>query len=345
MVRDVAIYFAAIVACQVACAGAHGASVTERKVHGVHHSRISAIVAEAAHWAAGRPRVPRGTVETSSDPTSDEPSLAFYPDASATIAPSSESVPHAPQPSLGQAPTATFETSPGPAPDLTPTPLYLTPPAASATSLDGSHSLPVPLYQSPPGTFATSTGAASELPPELSDQEQDVSQMADARGDRNFLMVDKTLGKIILFENGEPIFAGAALTGASTADRLPPGALTEKFSRLNALDTKVTPAGRFTVSRGYDKDYGPLLDVNEIRGKDWGIAIHKVYLGIPSEHRDARLRSPNEQDKHITFGCINVTPRTIQFLLRELARNRKTPLYILPEEETRTAAYFAAQTS
>ena len=78
----------------------------------------------------------------------------------------------------------------------------------------------------------------------------------EMKGDRDFLMVDKTHGKIILFENNEPVFAGPALTGESTADNLPPNALHEKFDKLNALDTKVTPAGRYTVSRSHDDDYG-----------------------------------------------------------------------------------------
>ena len=158
-------------------------------------------------------------------------------------------------------------------------------------------------------------------------------------------MVDKALGRIILFENDKPVFSGSALTGESTADRLPPGALHEKFSKLTALDTKVTPAGRYTVTRGHDSDYGPLLDINEIQGKDWGIAIHQVYLGTPSERRAERLQSPNDQDKHITFGCINVTPEAIRFLMKELPRKRATPLYILPLDETSTAAYFSPHSS
>jgi hypothetical protein len=187
--------------------------------------------------------------------------------------------------------------------------------------------------------------ASTEQPAALSHQEERVGQIAVENGDQIFVMVDKALGKIILFENGKPVFSGAALTGESTADRLPPGALAERFSQLNALKDKVTPAGRYTVSRGHDDAYGTLLDINEIHGKDWGIAIHKVYLGTPSEHRDVRLQSPNEEDRHITFGCINVTPTAIQYLLRELPARHATPLYILPLDDTKTAAYFTPRNS
>lgn len=186
-------------------------------------------------------------------------------------------------------------------------------------------------------------GALPELPSDaLTAQEQEVADVALEDGDRTFLMVDKGRGKILLFEDGEPVFIGNALTGASTADRLPPNETKEAMDKLDALDTKVTPAGRFTLRRGYDKEYGPLFDIKEIQGKDWGIAIHQVYLGIPSEHRAARLQSSRTDDKNITFGCINVAPETIQLLLRELPRQGATPLYVLPRDETKTTRFFAA---
>src|SRR6185312_6139617 len=116
-----------------------------------------------------------------------------------------------------------------------------------------------------------------------------------------------------------PVFAGPALTGASTADEIPKNELAEKFDALVAPKTKITPAGRYTVERGFDPEVGgPLFDIPEIRGKDWGIAIHQLYLGIPSEHRDVRILSPRDADKHITYGCINITTATMHVLMREL---------------------------
>ena len=172
-----------------------------------------------------------------------------------------------------------------------------------------------------------------------------MARRAVRNGDQTFVMVDKARGRIILFEHGHAVFGGAALTGESDADNLPKDALTKKFARMNALRYKVTPAGRFTLSRGYEKDYGRLLDINEIHGPDWGIAIHEVYLGIPSEHRDARLRSPEAEDKHITFGCINVAADTMRYLLRELPVKQTTPLYVLPRDTTTTIAWFTPRQS
>jgi len=189
-------------------------------------------------------------------------------------------------------------------------------------------------------------GHLPELSPDiLSPQQLRVRNIALMNGDRKFLMVDKGMGKIFLFEDGKPVLMGNALTGESFADRLPPKELSERMDALNALDTKVTPAGRFTVTRGYDKDYGPLFDINQIKGKDWGIAIHQVYLGIPSENRAARLQSPREDDKNITFGCINVAPDTIHLLLRVLPEHEPTVLYVLPRDEKQTVAFFASHNS
>jgi hypothetical protein len=211
---------------------------------------------------------------------------------------------------------------------------------------DASSPAPISLaYQVPADFNAIRPDSAPGTHPALTPQESQVGRLATGYGDRDFLMVDKALGRIILFQGGSATFSGAALTGQSTLDRLPTGAMTEKFAQLTSLDTKVTPAGRYTVARNTDKNYGPLFDVNEIKGKDWGIAIHKVYLGTPSEHREARLRSPSEDVKHITFGCINVAPETIEVLLRELPASGPIPLYILPEDQAHTTEYFNPRTS
>jgi hypothetical protein len=107
----------------------------------------------------------------------------------------------------------------------------------------------------------------------------------------------------------------------------------------------VTPAGRYTVSVGFDNAYGEILDVNEIQAKDWDIAIHKVWLGAPSEHRDARLRSARDQDKHITYGCIDVDGSTMEQLLARLPSEDTTPLYILPADENLIKNLFQSGTA
>jgi hypothetical protein len=172
-----------------------------------------------------------------------------------------------------------------------------------------------------------------------------VAQIAARNGDRRYLMVDKVHGKLILFADGKPIFASAALTGASLADRLPPDAISKSVHQHIGVKYKVTPAGRFTMSRGHDDALGETLDINELQGNDWTIAVHQVFLGDRSEHRDARLLSPNVEDKHITTGCIDVDPRTIRRLLRLLPAGDATPIYILPTDESLIARLFQTRDS
>ena len=175
--------------------------------------------------------------------------------------------------------------------------------------------------------------------PALSPAAVRVGMIASGNGDRVFLMVDKAHGRIILFENGRPVFNRAALTGESLADRIPPDGWNKSWSEQDGVKYKVTPAGRFTITRDRDQALGDLFDINELEGKDWVIAIHQVWLGRRSEHRDARLRSTLDQDKHITAGCVDVDPSTIAQLWR-LLPSRGMPLYILPTDESLIAQLF-----
>lgn len=179
----------------------------------------------------------------------------------------------------------------------------------------------------------------------LSPQEADVSRIAGERGDKDFVMIDKPLGKIILFAGGEPVLAGGALTGASPVDTYPPELLAKPNSYKFKPNEKITPAGRFTLRRGFDDELGPVFEIQEVHGPDWWIAIHKVYLGIPSEHRLERLRSGDPAQEHITFGCINVMPETLQYMLQHLPKGSITPVYVLPTDQSTTASIFAPRSA
>jgi hypothetical protein len=210
---------------------------------------------------------------------------------------------------------------------------------------DAQTSLAQSVSISAPTSQAQSNPAPPASQPVLSPEAERVSQIATLNGDKQFLMVDKAHGEIILFENGKPIFSGPVLTGASMGDRVPPNVLTFPGTHPLTLDQKVTPAGRFTVTSEVDPEYGRVWNINEIHGKDWDFAIHQVFLGIPSEHRDARLLSADVADHHITFGCINVERSTVQTFSQHLPQKGKIPLYILPNDETLVAALFPLRQS
>jgi hypothetical protein len=161
-----------------------------------------------------------------------------------------------------------------------------------------------------------------------------ISRIASWNGDRIYVVVDKMHGKLVLFENGRPTLTRPALTGESLADRLPADAIARSVHDQHGVKYKVTPAGRFTLSHAFDRGLGRVLDINEIHGLDWGLAIHRVWLGNSAERRDARLRSVNDSDKHITTGCIDVEADTMHDLLLRLSASDRTPIYILPTDES-----------
>jgi hypothetical protein len=314
MVRDVAILGAAMLALQVACPAAQAAPVPEANGHKAHHG-----AAASAHIALAHKKFTRRHI--------DHPVVAEAPPEVAIqfAAPEVETANGAPT-------SLAFHAA---APEANPV-------AEPSPKIAAKH----PVRETAAVEPAADIPLLPSTPPLLSDQESEAGRLANAQGDRTFIMVDKALGKVILFQNGQPVYAGPALTGASTADIMPKTELTANFDTLNATNTKITPAGRYTVQRGFDPEVGgPLFDIHEIRGKDWGIAIHQLYLGIPSEHRDVRILSPSDEDKHITFGCINVTTPTMRVLMHELPVKGLVPLYILPEDVSQTAAFLTTRVS
>ena len=169
-------------------------------------------------------------------------------------------------------------------------------------------------------------------------QEQQALQIATQNGDHDFIMIDKTLGKIIVFHEGKPVWTGAALTGRSPLDSYTAAILALPESHKFATAEKITPAGRFTVRRTQDDEEGTVFELDEVHGNGWYLALHRIWTGIPSERRMQRLLSPESADKHITFGCINVSTETMRYLTTHLPEKDRTPLYILPMDQALTAS-------
>lgn len=70
-----------------------------------------------------------------------------------------------------------------------------------------------------------------------------------------------------------------------------------------------TPVGEYILDKVNipQKGYGgDILRYHETDDAIW--AIHRIYLGNPTEKRLERLKSKALKDKFITNGCINVLP-------------------------------------
>ena len=182
--------------------------------------------------------------------------------------------------------------------------------------------------------------ARAQIVSALTPRQEQVRQIAIDNGDHDFLMIDKAQGRIVVVEGDQPVAWDAILTGASTADQYPAAVLRKHEGAKLSTAEKITPAGRFTLRRTFDPTLGPAFELREIHGVDWWLAIHRVWTGIPSEHRRERLMSNDPDQMRVTFGCMNVMPATMTWLLEHLPAKGTTPLYILPFDAPVSAALF-----
>ena len=77
-----------------------------------------------------------------------------------------------------------------------------------------------------------------------------------------------------------------------------------------ALVGKDTPIGAFPMVRRYVQAKGYGGDVMQFAETPEGLlAVHRVWLGRPSERRAERLASGDTaQRRYVTNGCINIMP-------------------------------------
>ena len=144
------------------------------------------------------------------------------------------------------------------------------------------------------------------------------------------IIVDKQAGiAYVVDAKGKLIAKTPALTGKAVGDIETEAAKTKNLDDLTDAD-KVTPAGVFQSSRQVSDEYGEVVNVT---GNDkFIIAIHRTYLGTPSEMREARLASPTSADNRVSFGCINVPASFYDSVIVNNAPSTGTfPVVIMPE--------------
>ena len=173
----------------------------------------------------------------------------------------------------------------------------------------------------------------------LTAHEKKIANIAFLNHDRNFIMVDKLRGRLIVFEDCKPTFTAHILTGASLADTIPERTFHLSLEEHRRAD-KVTPAGFFTVSRD-DNEHGGTLKFNEITEAVWLEAIHVCTNPARCSALDSQEKD-NAQGKnsHVTTGCVDVSPETMDYLLRWTQDSIKTDLYVMPEDPGKISDYF-----
>lgn len=66
---------------------------------------------------------------------------------------------------------------------------------------------------------------------------------------------------------------------------------------------------RLTLSNGYGGDVLQFTESDKVV-----LAIHRLWMLNPSQHREERIKSNNLQERKITNGCINVLPEVYEKL-------------------------------
>lgn len=138
-----------------------------------------------------------------------------------------------------------------------------------------------------------------------------------------YIVADKTNGTMtVIYPSGEQVVS-PALYGSREIDEL-------DISIFNTDQPapKITPAGTFKIKKIYSQHLRTSA-LTFIEGTKTVLAIHPVWMGIPSQNRLHRLYSETPDDNRITNGCINVLSDFFYGVLNTLPDGTK--LYILPE--------------
>jgi len=147
------------------------------------------------------------------------------------------------------------------------------------------------------------------------DESKAIAYMID-RGIQNFVMLNKTRGKIMFVENGLVIDDAPALSGKLKGD-------------THRKDLDVTPAGIHILRSYHDNEHIGFMKVD---GTNTDYMIHTV-ISPRGQNRPARLKSNRPEWQRISSGCVNVSQETLDKILRlmdktEFFRDTKNEPYV-----------------
>ena len=199
------------------------------------------------------------------------------------------------------------------------------------------HETPVALAPAPQRPVARAVAHAPAIQRHLDFGGQQAS--ADARrvaqwvvdsadnGLLNFAILDKKDARVFVFDpSGRLLGASPVLLGSAPGDDSVAGIGTRPIADVLPSE-RTTPAGRFRARPGHDAIPEEVLWVDY----DTAVAMHRVRLTNPAEHRAERLASPNVKDRRISYGCINMPPAFFEQVLWPHFGERGGYVYVLPE--------------
>lgn len=149
--------------------------------------------------------------------------------------------------------------------------------------------------------------------------------------DLPFAIVDKLDARVFVFDPaGRLRGSSPALIGLARGDEAVPGIGTKPLASIRP-EERTTPAGRFVSTLDRNLQGREILWVDY----DGAVSLHPVVKGTPAERRQERLSSPTPLDNRISYGCINVTAKFFDNVVRPAFTGTKGIVYVLPD--TRSA--------
>jgi hypothetical protein len=207
--------------------------------------------------------------------------------------------------------------------------------AASSPALAAVEA-PSPLEAARPLLAHVSARADFKAEPASTDARR-VADWVMASGDNGampFIIIDKINARVFVFDvHGALRGAAPALLGLAKGDDTVPGIGRRKLTAM-APGERTTPAGRFVADIGHDLEQ----DVLWVDYKD-GIALHRVKVFNPKDHRFARLASASLPDKRISYGCINVPVKFYDSVVMPAFTGTSGIVYILPDTKAIGAVF------
>jgi hypothetical protein len=153
-----------------------------------------------------------------------------------------------------------------------------------------------------------------------------------------FTVIDKPNAKLYAFlKDGRMVGSSSVLIGATKRDALTPSWGTQTLDEMKETD-KVTPAGVFTGRFSLSSEYGSTISLEETESPSTFVAIHRTYLGTPSENRLARYATPTPEDNRVSYGCINV-PSSFYDNVLTLNFKGKSQIYVMPDNSDARAFF------
>ena len=153
-----------------------------------------------------------------------------------------------------------------------------------------------------------------------------VADSSDNRG-LAFAVLDKLGARMYVFDRAAKLVGTSmVLLGSATGDDTPPGVGDKPLSAIRAHE-RITPAGRFVSEPGHDADGNDVVWVDY----DAAVAMHRVQVIDPKEHRFERITTPSADDKRISNGCINVPIPFFETIVRPTLGRANAIVYVLPE--------------